>query len=118
MVGHAVYRMTRYGSEKLRRSWVLVVKTKWNDSCIATESLLRFLRGVDIPRRRALKGLTESMRQALESRLLWITLSVLSAIALTGGGVAVWRARRALDISKEGLRAEREIAFLTRPYVP
>jgi len=45
----------------------------------------------------------------------WIVGSVILAAALSGG-LVTWQTSRALKVSKEELRAEREIRFTTRPF--
>jgi len=52
-----------------------------------------------------------------KSRWLWIAAAIVVVVALSGGFV-VWRASQALKATKEELRAEREIAFTFRIYVP
>ena len=50
-------------------------------------------------------------------RWWWIAGCVAGAIAASGACIA-WRASRAVRISTEEVRAEREIAFEVRPYLP
>jgi hypothetical protein len=50
-------------------------------------------------------------------RWWWLTGSVVAAIVAAGAFVA-WRASRALRLSTEELRTEREIGFEVRPYLP
>ncbi|HWZ96745.1 MAG TPA: hypothetical protein VN025_03215 [Candidatus Dormibacteraeota bacterium] len=53
----------------------------------------------------------------MKKRLCWAAGIALSTLAL-GSTVVIWRASQALYSSKEKLRAEREIEFVQRPFLP
>jgi hypothetical protein len=57
------------------------------------------------------------MLQVKKGRWLTIVACVVAVLALAGGLIA-WRASRALKLSQQELRAEREIKFVVRPYLP
>jgi len=57
------------------------------------------------------------MERTVKKRLCWAAGIALSTLAL-GSTVVIWRASQALYSSKEKLRAEREIEFVQRPFLP
>jgi ligand-binding sensor domain-containing protein len=57
------------------------------------------------------------MNRVPKWRWLWIGGCLIAAIALAAG-LTVWRASRVLKLSKEELRAERELAFTVQPFLP
>ena len=57
------------------------------------------------------------MERTTRKRLWWGAGAGLLAASLAGGFI-IWRASQALKTSKEGLRAEREIQFVQRPFHP
>jgi ligand-binding sensor domain-containing protein len=57
------------------------------------------------------------MFQVKKGRWLTIVAGVVAVLALAGG-LITWRASRALKLSRQEFRAEREIKFTVRPYLP